>query len=182
MRKEIKLKGKLVAYTAKKHRWAKNIKLAIYPNKGLVATIPYYAPYKIAEAFIVKKADWVLERLGEVKKYNVHADCNNYKIYKEKAKNLALERLEHFNKLYNYKFFRVSIRNQQTRWGSCSKKGNLNFNYKIALISQDLCDYIIVHELCHLKELNHSQKFWDLVAQTIPNYKERRKRLKKYKL
>lgn len=102
----------------------------------------------------------------------------NYLKYKKDAEVLVRERLEYFNQFYNYKWGRITIRNQKTRWGSCSKKGNLNFNYKIALLTPDQADYIIVHELCHLKEFNHSGIFWDLVAHTIPNYKEVRHSLR----
>lgn len=103
----------------------------------------------------------------------------NYLKYKKDAEALVKDRLEYFNKFYNYKWGRVTIRDQKTRWGSCSKKGNLNFNYKIALLTPDQADYIIVHELCHLKEFNHSQRFWDLVAETVPEYKDIKMILKK---
>lgn len=103
----------------------------------------------------------------------------NYIKYKNEAATLVKERLEHFNQFYNYKWGRVAIRNQKTRWGSCSKKGNLNFNYKIRLLTPKQADYIIVHELCHLGEFNHSQNFWNLVMQTMPDYLEIRKSLKK---
>jgi predicted metal-dependent hydrolase len=102
----------------------------------------------------------------------------NYLKYKESAVILVKNKLEYFNQFYNYKYNRVTIKNQKTRWGSCSKKGNLNFNYKIVLLSQKQIDYIIVHELCHLKEFNHSQRFWDLVALTILDYKEIRSSLR----
>lgn len=102
----------------------------------------------------------------------------NYSKYKNVASILTNERLEYFNQFYNYKWGRVTIRNQKTRWGSCSKSGNLNFNYKIVLLTPKQADYIIVHELCHLKEFNHSQRFWDLVGNTIPDYKEVRSSLK----
>ena len=64
----------------------------------------------------------------------------------------------------------MAIRNQRRCWGSCSSKKNLNFNYKIQFLPEHLADYIIVHEMCHLVELNHGQKFWDLVAAQIPEY------------
>lgn len=102
------------------------------------------------------------------------------KIYlenKEKARTQVLERLGYFNQFYGFKWNCVSIKNTKRRWGSCSKKGNLNFCYKIALIPQELADYVIVHELCHLGQFNHSKGFWALVKETVPDYKWRRKRL-----
>ena len=98
---------------------------------------------------------------------------------KEKAQTLVIERLEYYNPFYGYKWNRVSIKNTKRRWGSCSKKGNLNFCYKVALLPQYLSDYIIVHELCHLGNFNHSKDFWSLVARTCPSYKSIRKELKR---
>lgn len=95
-----------------------------------------------------------------------------YNKYKEQARALVNERLVHFNQYYNFTYHRVSIRNQKTRWGSCSSKGNLNFSYRILFLEPEAQDYLIIHELCHLKEFNHSQRFWDLVAQQSPHYKK----------
>lgn len=106
----------------------------------------------------------------------------NYLKYKKEAVILVKERLEYFNQFYNLKWNRIAIRNQKTRWGSCSKKGNLNFNYKIALLPVNQADYIIVHELCHLEEFNHGKEFWNLVSITTPNYKEIRHSLRNNKL
>ena len=101
---------------------------------------------------------------------------------KEATRVLVLSRIEHFNQFYLQKIGRVSIRNQKTRWGSCSRKGNLNFNYRLSLVSPHLADYVIVHELCHLIEFSHSKTFWALVAKTIPDYAERRAQLRKIRL
>jgi predicted metal-dependent hydrolase len=101
-----------------------------------------------------------------------------YKENKDLARKIAMERLEYFNQFYQYKIGKVFIRNQKSRWGSCSSKGNLNFNYKIALLAPELLDYIIVHELCHLGEMNHSKNFWALVAKTVPDFKERKKKIR----
>lgn len=98
------------------------------------------------------------------------------------ARSFISQRLEYYSKIYGFRFNRVSIRNQRTRWGSCSKKGNLNFNYRILMLPQYLADYIIIHELCHLKELNHSFRFWNLVAQVVPNYLEIKKELKRIRI
>jgi predicted metal-dependent hydrolase len=79
-----------------------------------------------------------------------------------------------------FEYGKIFIKNQRTRWGSCSSKKNLNFNYRIALLPAELQDYLVVHELCHLQEFNHGKKFWDLVGGQIPGYKELDKRLKTF--
>lgn len=90
---------------------------------------------------------------------------------KKLAREMVLERLSLFNLHYQLTWNRVSIRNQSRCWGSCTSLKNLNFNYKLLFLPPHLRDYIIVHELCHLKELNHSKVFWDLVAEQIPEYR-----------
>ena len=102
-----------------------------------------------------------------------------YLKYKDRAKIFVINKIAELNKNYGYEINRITIRNQKTRWGSCSKKGNVNFNYKIVLLPEKLAEYIIVHEICHLGEFNHSANFWNLVAQTVPDYKEKRKELHK---
>jgi len=104
---------------------------------------------------------------------------SRYAKYKAAALVLAERKVAHFNVHYGFTFNKISIRNQKSRWGSCSKKGNMNFNYKIALLPESLADYLVVHELCHLGQFNHSQKFWDLVGETIPDYKERKAALRR---
>jgi len=106
----------------------------------------------------------------------------DYLINKETARKIILDRIDHLNSLYQVDVKRIAIRNQKTRWGSCSRKGNLNFNYRLMYLSPKLLDYVIVHELCHLKEFNHSPQFWELVKTTIPDYKLVRKELRKLRL
>ena len=101
-----------------------------------------------------------------------------YLLHKETARALAYARLAYFNQAYGFRVGAVRIKNQRRCWGSCSKAGNLNFNYKIALLPAHLADYIIIHELCHLGELNHSGAFWNLVARSVPDWHERRKELR----
>jgi len=102
----------------------------------------------------------------------------DYLKHKEYARKLVHEKIEKFNSFYQFKFNRVSIKDTKSRWGSCSIHKNLNFNYKIVLLPERMAQYIVVHELCHLKEFNHSQRFWSLVERTIPEYKEIRGELK----
>ena len=103
----------------------------------------------------------------------------NYELQKEKTRGIVISRLLHFNQYYNFKYNRVAIRDQKSRWGSCSSKLNLNFNYRVGLLPEYLMDYVIVHELCHLAEMNHGAKFWELVSEVIPDYNARREGLKK---
>ena len=133
--------------------------------------------------FIQQKSDWILKRVNEGRdNILIKASKSDYHKLKEEVRSFATERVDRFNRLYNYSYNKIYIRNQKTRWGSCSAKKNLNFNYKIIKLPQKMADYIIVHELCHLKELNHSQNFWNLVAYTIPDYKEIRKEFRKIRL
>jgi predicted metal-dependent hydrolase len=97
----------------------------------------------------------------------------------EQAERFIEGRINYFNKFYKFSINRVAVKNQSSRWGSCSSKGNLNFNYKIIYLRRDLADYLVVHELCHLGELNHSKRFWALVKQTIPNFVELNKELRR---
>jgi predicted metal-dependent hydrolase len=85
----------------------------------------------------------------------------------------------HHNQHYQHPLRKVFIKNLKSRWGSCSSRGNLNFNYKLVFLPPAVADYIIVHELCHLRHFNHSAEFWALVAETIPRYKEFRRLLRK---
>jgi len=94
----------------------------------------------------------------------------HYSEHKEAARDIVHARLQHFNQHYGYEFNRVAIRNQRTCWGSCTSLGNLNFSYKVLFLPPEVRDYIIVHELCHLCELNHSPRFWALVAEVVPDY------------
>ena len=107
----------------------------------------------------------------------VHAPSPHYIIHREKARERVHERLIYWNTFYNFTYNRVAIRDQRTRWGSCSTKQNLNFNYRILFLPEHLIDYIIVHELCHLKVFSHGKAFWSEMACAIPDYEERRREL-----
>ena len=120
----------------------------------------------------------VRRRRRVARRRRVRRSPEHYRLHKEAARSLVHERLAYWNQFYNHPYNRVAIKNTTSRWGSCSIKGNLNFNYRLALLPIELADYVIVHELCHLKEFNHAQPFWDLVAQAMPDYKERKARLR----
>ena len=106
----------------------------------------------------------------------------HYKKHRKYAEGFVRLRVRELSERYGFEYNKVVIRNQTTRWGSCSRKKNLSFNYKIIFLSPELQDYLILHELCHLKELNHSKRFWALMGQLIPKPKQMRKALRNVKL
>ncbi len=169
-------------YTHKISKRARGVKLAVHGDGTIVVTAPRWVGKRMVEKFVAEKSEWILDKMRLVhtqpKKILDTRSRSEYLAHKERARVLAQLRLEYFNVQYGYTYNKISIRNQKTRWGSCSKQGNLSFHYKIAFLPEHLADYIIVHELCHLKEMNHSKKFWDLVALAIPDHKERRKQLR----
>ena len=108
-----------------------------------------------------------------------------YRSAVREARKMAEARVARFGAYYEarhgVRHARVSIRKQKTRWGSASTRGTLSFNYRIVFLPSELADYIVVHELCHLKEMNHSARFWALVVETVPDWRERRKALRRYR-
>lgn len=182
MQKIIRLGEREIEYELRISKRAKVVKLAVYHDGNFVVTMPARASESAVEKFIIKKAEWIIKRVNYAKNNPkiqlTQGGKKEFEKYKEEARVLARLRLEHFNKFYNFKWENISIKNTKTRWGSCSRKGNLNFNYKLVLLSPELSDYIVVHELCHLGEFNHSKNFWNLVTQTCPNYLELRKQIK----
>ena len=126
---------------------------------------------------ITSKGLFLIKKRRRLKKKN-----EDYIKYKEQARKLIHQRLAFFLQVYNFQYNKVAIRDQRSRWGSCSKKRNLNFNYRLIHLPADLRDYVIVHEMCHLQEFNHGRDFWKLVAISFPNYKELRARLKQISL
>lgn len=98
--------------------------------------------------------------------------------YKKKAKKIIIPRTEKYAEAIGVSFSKIAITSAKKRWGSCNSKGNINFSYRLVMTPPEVIDYVIVHELMHLKELNHSAKFWARVETVIPDYKQRRKWLK----
>ncbi len=184
--RELNFNNNKINYQLRSSKKARLMRLAIYGDGSLVVTKPWRLNEGLVEHFLKQKIDWILKKIGTVSKLeNPGRGRDNKKhflLHKDNALKLINEKLFDFNKNYNFKYNRVCVRNQLTRWGSCSKNSNLNFNYKILFLAPHLADYIIVHELCHLREFNHSKNFWKLVEENIPEYKERRRELKNIRL
>lgn len=182
MKKQIAIHNKNITYTIRKSQRARRLRLAVYCDGTVIVTMPVGLKETVIEKFIREKAGWVINKLSFFQQVGgnliIKSNKRDYKKFRDKAYEVAIDRVNYFNKIYKFKFNKINIKNQKTRWGSCSKKGNLNFNYKIALLPPHLADYIIVHELCHLKEFNHSKNFWKLISKTLPNYSEIKKEFK----
>ena len=100
------------------------------------------------------------------------------KWYRQRFADIVKERLDEYSVQLKAAPCKVVIKDQKTRWGSCSKKGNINLNWRLIMTPIEIIDYVVVHELCHLKIMNHSKDFWNLVESILPDYYERRKWLK----
>ena len=105
-----------------------------------------------------------------------------YLTYKEQARALVCARIAEANEYYGMTLRKVFIKNHKSRWGSCSQKGNLNFNYRIVFLPPHLQMYLVVHELCHLAHFNHSEDFWSLVEEAVPEYKAHRREIRRIRI
>lgn len=121
-----------------------------------------------------------------LKRITVHSPNDNKRkraiieFYRQHTSRILDERIRVFTSKLNLNFNRISVRYHRSRWGSCSLKKNLNFNVMLSALPSDVIDYVIVHELLHLLELNHSKRFWDLVRLNRPTYEDERKWLRVY--
>ncbi len=172
-----------ISYTHIKKRSARLLRITIKPNGTVTVTTPLHISTHDLKDYLTQKASWIEEKLTYLATLPQAPDKITrerlYTSHKEAARKHVLKLLEEINHHYNFTYNKVTIKNHSTLWGSCSRKANLNFNYRILHLPLPLARYIVAHELCHLREFNHSQRFWNLVAQTIPNHKELRKELKK---
>lgn len=182
MKKILKIYNKELVYTVRESRVAKSMRVSVSLDKGIVATLPYNINQKHLEKFLYEHFYWLKKRVDDFKKVDkaklIKTGPNDFLRKKKEVFELVTEKINKFNEFYNFSFKKICIRNQKTRWGSCSNKKNLNFSYKLAYLPEDLVDYVVVHELCHLQEMNHSKNFWNLVEKLIPKHKAKRKQLK----
>ena len=149
--------------------------VAIQVNSNLSVTVraPRSASEKDIEEILKKKEAWISKHIEKIKETKERFEAEpTEKLTREKVIALAEEALKVIPERVEY------VRNQKTRWGSCSSKGNLNFNCLLMLAPPEVLDYVVVHELCHRKQMNHSKAFWLEVEKVLPNYKEVRKWLK----
>lgn len=179
--KSIVVDGKEVFYELRLSARAQRLRLTVYPGGRLVLSVPQHTSTDRPDIFLHRHTDWILRAIERFsKKKKLPGGVRDYVKNRAQAHTLVKNRIAHLNAHYGFKIGRITIRNTSSRWGSCSKRGNLNFNYKIVHLRPELQDYIIVHELAHLKYFDHSKAFWSTVAEVIPNYKDVRRELRSF--
>lgn len=169
----------------------KTLAIQINPDLSVTVRAPMYAPQSDIERILREKEGWIQKHIEKIreqeekKKETQGESMEREYLTNEEIKKLADKALQHIPKRVSYfakqidvTYGKITIRNQKTRWGSCSSKGNLNFNCLLMLTPPEVIDYVVVHELCHRKEMNHSEAFWAEVEKILPYYKEQVKWLK----
>ena len=157
----------------------KTIAIQIKPDGQVVIRCPKRMRIEEARRFAESKADWIEKHLAKRPPQNVAKYTpKEIEQLREQARKLVTERVRYYAPIIGVTYGQIAIRAQHTRWGSCSSKGNLNFNCLLTLVPLEVLDYVVVHELCHRIELNHSETFWREVEKVLPNYKAQRSWLK----
>lgn len=145
-------------------------------NKGLIVRAPLWATDSQINEFLLQHKSWIEKNLQKVEQRQAEQEnipplsMNEIKDLAEKALKVIPERVSYYAPKIGVTYRRITIRNQRSKWGSCSSKGNLNFNCLLMLTPPEVIDSVVVHELCHRKEMNHSDKFYAEVLRVFPDY------------
>ena len=166
---------------------SKRKSLAIYVRRD--GRVEVRAPFRTSRAyidgFVSKKLDWIENTrnklaVRQTAKKTIRLTAEEEARYKKQAKAYLQQKCRCFSEIMGLRHGEIRINRAKTRWGSCSRRGDINFTYRLLFAPEELIDYVVVHELAHLKEMNHSKGFWSVVEQTMPDYKARRKRLREF--
>ena len=159
----------------------RTLALQVTREGRVVVRAPLRYPAGRIETFVRQHEDWLQRKLTEQKEHKsalpLPAPEEEY-AYREQARRVLTEKTAYFAKLMGVTYGRISIRGQKTRWGSCSAKGNLNYTWTLMLCPEEVQDYVVVHELAHRREMNHSKAFYRIVEEILPDYRERMRWLK----
>jgi predicted metal-dependent hydrolase len=163
---------------------AKHLSVSIRPFKCARVAVPFGISFDRAQRFAQSKAVWIKKHSGRMKLLEQRARklSNNRPIKQSEARSLLIGRLDELAKKHGFTYNRVFIRNQKTRWGSCSNKNNINLNINLVRLPDALIDYTILHELVHTRIKNHGKRFWDQLDRVLDDAKKLDKRLSQYNL
>lgn len=163
-------------------RRAKRISVSIRPFKGVRVAVPYGVSFDSALKFARSKAGWINKQRDKMAQLELKARelSRSRPIDRPAARKILVDRLDYLAGKYGFTYNRVFIRNQKTRWGSCSVKNNINLNVNLVRLPDELIDYTLLHELVHTRIKNHSQKFWDQMDLLLGDAKKIDKKLRAY--
>lgn len=159
----------------------KTLAIQVEPDGQVIVRAPERMARRKIEEFVSSHGEWIDRTRTRVLKERENCPTITEEERKagiEAARAYIPGRVAYFAARMGVTYGRITIREQKTRWGSCSSKGNLNFNWKLMMMPKEVLDYVVVHELAHRKEMNHSKAFWAVVEKELPDYKERRRLLK----
>lgn len=167
----------------------KTIAIQIAADGSVTVRVPKQCSKAAAEKFVEEKREWIQRKRRELAQRNREKEekrdklpewtQEEYRYHRMLADQILRERTEYFARQMGVSFGRVTIRDPKTRWGSCSAKGNLNFSWRLILAPPEVLDYVVVHELAHRREMNHSERFLKQVELVLPDYLQRKAWLKK---
>ena len=162
----------------------RTISVEVTEDASVIVRAPKWMAKREIEAYVYENSDWIRRHLDKASKRNKKADDRG-RITDNELDGLAImalaeipEKVRHYADILGVTYGNITVKNQKTLWASCSSKGNLNFNCLLMKTPEHVRDYVVVHELCHRLEMNHSRAFWDHVGTVIPDYKECRRWLK----
>jgi len=163
---------------------ARRLTISIKPFKPLRVTFPARVSQKKAQEFLQSNVEWVKKAIAKIKEIEQQTPkkIDLPKINKSSAKIFLTSQLKFLADKYNFSYNKVFIRNQKTRWGSCSGCNNINLNINLVRLPQELQDYVLLHELVHTKIKNHSRKFWNELDKYVANSKSIAKKLRSHSL
>ena len=164
----------------------RTISIEVTPECDVIVRAPYLTSRREIARFLDDKTDWINRTVRRMEKRRIESaidrgdrlsDADVYEL-SEQAKDVIPPKVKHYASMLGVDYGRITIRNQKTRWGSCSSKHNLNFNCLLLRAPEEILDYVVVHELCHIRHMDHSKAFWNEVEKILPDYRDRRKWLK----
>ena len=159
----------------------RTVSLQVKLDGRIVVRAPLHTSEKAINDFVIKHVDWIKKKQDLVKAVQDTEDFdeNEVKALKARLKEIIAPILEHYSEKMGVSYDKFSINSAKSRFGSCSSKKTLNFSYRLMLYPYEAIEYVCVHELAHLREMNHSKKFWAIVEAYLPDYKARKKLLKR---
>lgn len=167
----------------------KSLGLEVRDANTVLARIPTRVSDRELKVFVENHRSWILEKTAVMAEREENRKSTPAPLPELLSKTDWMKiqlkigkRVRHYCEAMGVTVGYVTVKNQKTRWGSCSAKGNVNFNYQLAFLPDELLDYVVIHELAHRRHMNHSRAFWAEVEKYCPDYLERREQLKEYSL